>query len=411
MPLTNTGIRNAKPTNKPQKLFYGSGLFLLISPSGGKWWRLKYRYGGKEKLISLGTYPNIGLKDARERRDEARKLLANNEDPSASRKKEIHKARLDAATTFQSVAIEWLEKQSRKQSEATQRKLKLILNNDLLPWLGKRPLKEIKPLELLTTIQKIERRGANQLAHSALRLSSKVFQYGVITGRAEHNSAADLRGALEPVVVTHHAAITEPKQVGELLRAIEGYTGTFTVKCALQLSPMVFTRPGELRNAEWSEFNLDKAEWNIPAGRMKMGTSHLVPLSKQALEILLELHLLTGYGSYVFPSIRTDKRPMSDNTVNAALRRLGFAKDEMSGHGFRAMARTILDEVLGFRPDYIEHQLAHAVRDPNGRAYNRTTHLSERCKMMQAWSDYLDILRTGAEVIPLHVGANTKILP
>ncbi len=401
MSITDIAIRNAKPADKPQKLFDGGGLFLLITPNGGKWWRLKYRYAGKEKLLSFGTYPEISLKDARERRDEARKLIAHGADPSVEKQQSKIEKRISAANTFKSVADEWLEKQSKKHSESTQKKHKTILNNDLLPWLGKRPLKEIKAPELLSVIQRIESRGANEMAHRALRLSSKVFLYGIVTGRAMRNPAADLRGALEPVIVTHHAAITDPKQVGGLLRAIEGYTGSFIVKCALQLSPMVFTRPGELRKAEWVEFDFDKAEWTIPAERMKMRVPHLVPLSKQALKILLELKSLTGNGKYVFPSVRTSDRPMSDNTVNAALRRLGFGHDEMTGHGFRAMARTILDEVLGFRPDFIEHQLAHAVRDPNGRAYNRTAHLAERRKMMQAWADYLDKLKSGADIVPI----------
>lgn len=401
MNITDTLIRNTKPTDKPQKLFDGGGLFLLVMPSGGKWWRLKYRHAGKEKLLSIGTYPEVSLKDARERREEARKLIASGVDPSAAKQQSKIDIRLNASNTFTAVAEEWLLKQSKKHSESTQKKHQLILNNDLYPWLGKRPLKEIKAPELLAVIQRIENRGANELAHRALRLANKVFLYGIVTGRAERNVAIDLRGALEPVVVSHHAAITDPKEVGGLLRAIDGYTGSFVVKCALQLSPMLFTRPGELRNASWDEIDLDAAEFTIPAERMKMKVAHIVPLSKQAIKILNELKPLTGHGKYVFPSARTSERPMSDNSVNAALRRLGFGHDEMTGHGFRAMARTILDEVMGVRADFIEHQLAHAVRDPNGRAYNRTAHLVERRKMMQAWADYLDKLKTGADVVPI----------
>lgn len=401
MNITDTAIRNTKPTDKPQKLFDGGGLFLLVMPNGGKWWRLKYRHACKEKLLSLGTYPEISLKDARERREEARKLIANGVDPSAAKQQTKVETKLSAANTFQAVADEWLLKQSKKHSEATQKKNKLILNNDLYPWLGKRPLKAIKAPELLSVIQRVENRGANETAHRALRLANKVFLYGIVTGRAERNVATDLRGALEPVMVTHHAAITEPKEVGGLLRAIDGYTGSFIVKCALQLSPLFFTRPGELRYAEWSEIDLIKAEFTIPAEKMKMRVAHLVPLSNQAISILNELKPLTGHGKYLFPSVRTSERPMSDNSINAALRRLGYGHDEMTGHGFRAMARTILDEVLGFRPDFIEHQLAHTVRDPNGRAYNRTAHLLERRKMMQAWADYLDKLKTGADIVPI----------
>ena len=401
MPITDTLIRNTKPTAKPQKLFDGGGLFLLVTPAGGKWWRLKYRYGGREKLLSLGTYPEISLKDARLRREEARKQIANGTDPSAARQHAKLELRLKSTNTFDAVADEWITKHSKKLAAVTTTKIRAMLKKDLLPWLGSRPITEITAPELLVVIRRIESRGANELAHQSLRIVTKVFQYGIVTGRALRNPASDLRGALEPIIAGHHAAITEPKKVGELLRAINTYTGTFSVKCALLISPMVFTRPGELRNAEWPEFNLNNAEWCIPAERMKMRTPHIVPLSKQAVSILRELFPLTGYGRYVFPSVRTSDRPMSENTINGALRRLGFGSDEMTGHGFRAMARTILDEVLGFRPDFIEHQLAHAVRDPNGRAYNRTAHLPERRKMMQSWADYLDKLKVGADVIPL----------
>ena len=401
MPITDTSIRNTKPAAKQQKLFDGGGLYLLITPTGGKWWRLKYRYGGREKLLSLGTYPDISLKDARLRREEIRKQIANGIDPSAARKHAKLDKLLKGTNTFDSVAEEWITKHSKKIAAVTTSKIRAMLKKDLLPWLGSRPITEITAPELLAVIRRIESRGANELAHQSLRVASKVFQYGIITGKALQSPAINLRGALEPTIAGHHAAITEPKKVGELLRAMNDYTGTFSVKCALLLSPMVFTRPGELRNAEWSEFNLDSAEWRIPSDRMKMRTPHIVPLSKQALSILQELYPLTGHGRYVFPSVRTSDRPMSENTINGALRRLGFSGDEMTGHGFRAMARTILDEVLGVRLDFIEHQLAHAVRDPNGRAYNRTAHLPERRKMMQSWADYLDKLKVGADVIPL----------
>jgi integrase len=399
MPLTDTAIRKAKTQDKPVKLFDGGGLFLLVTPNGGKWWRFKYRYGGKEKLLSLGTYPEIGLKDARERRDNARKLVANGTDPSAERRKEKIEAQLSSASTFDAVADEWLTKKAKTLAQATQDKIAAILRNDLRPWLGKRPIKEINAPELLIVIRRIEGRGANELAHRALRLAAQVFSYAIVTGRAERNPATDLRGALEPVVAKHHAAIVDPQQVGALLRALDSYTGTFSVKCALLLAPLLFVRPGELRQAEWAEIDLDRAEWNIPADKMKMKQSHLVPLCSQAVAILRELHQLTGHGRFLFPSLRTGERCMSENTINGALRRLGFSNDEMTGHGFRALARTILDEVLGIRVDFIEHQLAHAVRDPNGRAYNRTAHLAERRKMMQQWADFLDKLRAGAEVI------------
>ncbi|MDR2880769.1 MAG: site-specific integrase [Azoarcus sp.] len=279
------------------------------------------------------------------------------------------------------------------------------LERDAFPWIGGKPTAEIRAPELLAMLRRIEERGAIETAHRVLQICGQVFRYAVVTGRIDRNPAADLRGALPPVQVDHRAAIVEPAKVGELLRAIESYQGYLVTRCALRLAPLVFVRPGELRKAEWSEFDLDAAEWNIPAARMKMRTAHLVPLSRQAVEILRELEPLTSRSRYVFTGLRSHDRPMSDNAILSALRRMGFAKDEMSGHGFRAMARTILDEVLHVRPDYIEHQLAHAVRDPNGCAYNRTAHLRERRRMMQQWADYLDALRAGAQVIPLPVKA------
>ncbi|WP_318258138.1 site-specific integrase [Geobacter anodireducens] len=271
------------------------------------------------------------------------------------------------------------------------------LERDVFPWLGGRPIGDIKAPDVLAVLRRVEARGALETAHRVKTICGQVFRYAVATGRAERDPAADLKGALPPAKKTHLAAITEPAKVGELLRAIDGYQGSFVVRSAMQLAPLVFVRPGELRLAEWSEIDFDAAEWNIPAERMKMKEAHLVPLSTQALNILRELHALTSPSRYLFPSARSNARPLSNNAVNAALRRMGYDKDEMTGHGFRAMARTILDEVLQFRPDFIEHQLAHAVRDPNGRAYNRTAHLSERKKMMQSWADYLDDLRAPKE--------------
>lgn len=393
MSLTDTAIRKAKPANKPQRLFDSGGLYLELSPAGGKWWRLKYRFGGKEKRLSLGTYPEVGLADARGRRDEARKLLAVGVDPSEHRKAEKAAGEDRAANSVEVVAREWFAKQSPAWTAGHAEKIIQRLENDIFPWLGKRPIAEVTAKELLTTVNRIVDRGAVESAHRALQNCGQVFRYASVTGRSERNPAADLRGALPPVKQTHLAAITDPTKVGGLLRAMDSYTGNFITKCALRLAPLVFVRPGELRQAEWAEINLEAGEWNIPAEKMKMREAHLVPLSTQAAAILAELHALTGRGRYVFPSARGPKRPMSNNAVLSALRRMGFDKDEMSGHGFRAMARTILDETLHFRPDYIEHQLAHAVRDPNGRAYNRTAHLLERRKMMQAWADYLDALR------------------
>jgi len=409
MPLTDTAIKNAKPgvnpkgiaTTKPYKMPDGGGMYLEVAPSGGKWWRFKYRYDGKEKRLSLGVYPDVSLKDARQRRDDARKLLANDIDPGENRKA-VKAAKSDrAANSFEVIAREWFSKKSPGWAASNADKIIQRLENDAFPWLGAKPIAEINPPELLKALRRIEERGAVETAHRVRNYCSAIFRYAIQTGRAERDPSADLRGALPTHVKQHRAAITDPKAIAELLRAMDGYQGAFVTKCALRLAPLFFVRPGELRKAEWAEFDLDKAEWNIPAERMKMREPHLVPLCTQAVKVLRELHALTGEGRYVFPGARTNGRPMSDNAVLAALRRMGFAKDEMSGHGFRAMARTILDEVLQVRPDFIEHQFAHAVRDPNGRAYNRTAHLAERRIMMQQWADYLDKLKAGAEVIPL----------
>ena len=393
MALTDIAIRNAKPTDKAQRLADGGGMYLELAPSGGKWWRLKYRFGGKEKRLSLGTYPDTGLADARGKREAARKLLAAGIDPSEHKKANKAAGEERAANSFEVVAREWFAKKKTNWVDGHSSKVLLRLENDVFPWLGKRPIADVTAKELLTTINRIVDRGAVDTGKRALQNCGQIFRYAVVTGRAERNPAADLRGALPTAKQTHLAAITDPDKVGGLLRAMDAYTGSLVTKCALRLAPLVFVRPGELRQAEWAEIDLEKAEWNIPASKMKMREPHLVPLSDQAVAILSELHALTGNSRYVFPGARSHKRPMSNNAILAALRRMGFDKDEMSGHGFRAMARTILDETLHFRPDYIEHQLAHAVRDPNGRAYNRTAHLAERKKMMQAWADYLDMLR------------------
>jgi integrase len=400
MPLTDTAIRNAKPSEKAVRLFDGGGLYLEVSPTGGKWWRLKYRFDGKEKRLSLGVYPDVSLKDARDRRDASRKLLADGIDPSENRKA-MKSARADrVANSFEVVAREWFAKYSATWAANHGDRLIRRFKRDIFPWIGGRPIAEVTAPELLAVVRRIENRGALETAHRALGNCGQVFRYAVATGRATRNPCGDLRGALPPAKGEHFAATTEPKRVAELLRAMDGYEGTLTVRCALRLAPLVFVRPGELRKAEWADIDLNAAEWRYNV--TKTSTPHIVPLSRQAVEILRELHPLTGRGRFVFPGARSNGRPMSDNAVLAAMRRMGIGKDEMSGHGFRAVARTILDEVLGVRPDYIEHQLAHAVRDPNGRAYNRTAHLPERQKMMQQWADYLDKLKGGAEVIPLH---------
>jgi integrase len=399
MTLTDVAIRKAKPADKTQRLFDGGGMYLELSPAGGKWWRLKYRFGGKEKRLSLGTYPDTGLADAREKRDAARKLLAAGVDPGEQRKAAKAAGEERSANSFEVMAREWHAKQSATWVDLHASRIMLRLENDVFPWLGSRPIADITAKELLATVNRIADRGAVESAHRVLQNCGQVMRYAIATGRAERNPATDLRGALPPVKQTHHAAIIEPIAIGGLLRAMDGYQGSLVTKSALRLAPLVFVRPGELRHAEWGEFDLDGAQWNLPAEKMKMREAHIVPLAPQAVAILRELYSLTGRGRYVFPSARSPQRPMSNNAVLSALRRMGYTTDEMSGHGFRAMARTVLDEVLHFRPDYIEHQLAHAVKDPNGRAYNRTAHLIERRKMMVGWADYLDTLKAGGNVV------------
>lgn len=393
MPLTDLAIRRAAPRSKPYKLFDSDGLFILVHPGGGKWWRFKYRFGGKEKLLSLGTYPEVALAGARKRRDAERKKLADRIDPGIARKAARESWLETQANSFEVVAREWITTKSASWAESNTKKASRRLEIDIFPWLGQRPISEITAPELLSALRRTESRGAIETAHRLLNTCGQVFRFAIATGRSDRNPAADLRGALQSVNGGHFAAVTEPKAVGALLRSLDGYHGSVVIRCALRLAPLVFVRPGELRKAEWAEIDFERAEWSIPANRMKIKQSHMVPLSRQALETLKELHPLTGRGKYLFPSPLAKEQPMSDNAVLSALRRMGIAKEEMTGHGFRAMARTILDEVLHVRPDYIEHQLAHAVRDPNGRAYNRTAHLEERRKMMQQWADYLDSLR------------------
>lgn len=393
MSLTDTAIRKTKPSATVQKLRDGGGLYLLLRPDGARWWRWDYRrpVTGKRNTLSLGTYPDVSLAAARERHAAARKLLADGIDPGEQRKAH-REATLETVTnTFQAIAAELLTMRARKLTAGSVKREQRLIEKDLSPYIGSRPVAVITAPELLTTLRRIEARGAVETAHRARMLASQVFRYAIATGRAERNPAEDLKGALAPPTVRHFASITEPGQVAELLRVIHGYQGSPVVTAALRLAPLVFVRPGELRQARWADIELDAALWRFTAS--KTGQGHIVPLATQAVAILRELQPLTGRGVFVFPSARGKGRPMSENTVNAALRRLGYDTDMMTGHGFRAMARTVLDEVLGFRPDYIEHQLAHAVRDPLGRAYNRTVHLPERVKMMQAWADYLDGLR------------------
>ncbi len=398
MPLTDTQIRNAKPADKPIRLFDGGGLYLEIASKGGKWWRLKYRYVGKEKRISLGVYPDVSLKLARERRDDARKLLASDIDPSMHRK--IHKVlKMEkAANTLEVVSDEWLTKQAAMWTPGHQKRIRERLEANVYPWLGSRPVAEITAPELLVALRRMEDRGAVDMAHRVRQICGSIFRYAIATGRADRDVAADLRGALRPTVKKHLPSITDPKLIGQLLRDIDAAEGYFVTRQALKLAPLVFVRPGELRHAEWSEIDFDVAEWRIPASKMKMKAPHIVPLSIQALSILSEIKPLTGNGKYVFPSVRTRKRPMSENTINVALRRIGYDKQTMTGHGFRSMASTLLNE-QGFNRDWIERQLAHSERDESRAAYNYAEHVTERRNMMQSWADYLDGIKHGAEVV------------
>ena len=381
MPLTDTAIRNAKPQDKQYKLTDEKGMYLLVNKAG-KYFRLDYRFAGKRKTLAIGVYPDVKLQEARIKRDEAKKLISKGVDPAQVRKTKKTIGVEQAENSFESVAREWHAKFSPNWAESHATKLLRRLELYIFPWLGGRPIADITPPELLAVLRRIESKGILETAHRAQQNCGQVFRYAIATGRAERDSSADLRGALAPVKHGRMATITEPKKIGELLKAISGYEGTPVAKCALRLAPLVFVRPGELRHAEW----------RIPAKKMKMKSPHIVPLSKQAVEVLCEIEPITGHGKYVFPSIRTTSRPMSDNTVLAALRRMGYTKKEMSGHGFRAMASTVLHE-QGWKSDIIERQLAHTERNSIKAAYNYAQHLPERRKMMQAWADYLDQLK------------------
>lgn len=409
--LKDVTIRNVKPTDKDQRLNDGGGLYVLLKPNGAKWWRFDYTFAGKRKTLSLGVYPATGLADARTKAEEARAAVANKKNPSDTRKETKsaqqlaleNEKRLEAGLTivnsFEHIAREWGEKKVDTWADKNNRS-KRMLERNIFPWLGGKPIKEILPPDVLGCLRRVEGRGTIETAHRCLQLCGQVFRYAVATGRVDSDITRDLRGSLQPAKGGNFSSMTDPKQAATLLRSIDEYTGSFIVKSALQLAPLVFVRPGELRQAEWDHIDFDAKEWRYLV--TKTQTQHIVPLSEQAVEILNTLQPLTGSGRFVFPSARTPNgsRAMSDVALLAALRRMGFDKTEMTVHGFRAMARTILDEVLGHRVDLIEHQLAHAVKDANGRAYNRTAHLPARHKMMQEWSDYLDSLKNGARVIP-----------
>lgn len=402
--LTDMSIKKAKPEAKPYKMTDGAGLYLLVEPKGSKYWRMAYRFAGKQKTLAIGVYPDVSLADARGRCHEARKLLANNVDPSAAKQAQKEATFTQTDNNFEVIAREWFTRHSPNWKENHSSKIIARLEKDVFPWIGARPIGELAAPALLAVIRRIESRGALETAHRALATCGQVFRYAVATGRAERDPTGDLRGALPPVRKDKHfAAITDPKKVGELMRDIDGYQGSYIVKSAFKISPMVFVRPGELRKMEWVELDLDKAEWIIPAEKMKMGVTHIVPLARQAVEILREIQSLTGRSKYVFHGERDHDRPMSDNAIRSALRRMGWANDEMTPHGFRAMASTILDN-MGYKQEWLERQLAHEEPNKIKAAYKRDTwrmYLPERTAMMQAWADYLDKLKDGAKVIPL----------
>jgi integrase len=401
MALSDAAIRAAKAQPKQFKLYDEGGLFLTVRPSGGKLWHLKYRYLGKEQLLSLGVFPDVGLKEARKRRDAARELIANGLNPAFEKKKAAIAASIGAANTFRAVADEFIAKREREGLKTiTTDKAKWLLSQ-LEPALGNRPIAEIEAYEVLNVLKRVELSGRHETAARMLAISGRVFRFAVATTRAKRNVAADLQGALTAPKATHHAAIIDPKGVGELLRAIDGFEGQPTTLWALRLAPHVFVRPGELRMAEWKEIDLDAAVWRIPSTRMKMRREHVVPLSTQTVSILKEAQGLTGEGRFVFPSVRTPLRPMSENTLNAALRRLGYGNDEMTAHGFRSTASTLLNESGRWSSDAIERALAHGDSDSVRAAYHRGVHWDERVKMAQWWSDYLDRLREGGKIVPL----------
>jgi integrase len=420
--LTDTAIRKAKPADKPVKMTDGDGMYLELQPSGARYWRLKYRIAGVEKRLSLGVYPEVSLAEARRRREEARKLIATGNDPSAQRKAEkvagdarAEVQRLEAAGvalpgTFESVACEWLKTvHEAKVSAGHAARTRTRFEQDVFPWIGARPLVDLEAPELLAVLRKIIARGAIETAHRAKDACGQVFRYGIAAGYCQRNPAGDLRDALPPVQTKHLAAIVEPKRAGELLRDMAAYEGHPVTRAALTLSAMLLLRPGELRHMEWAWVDLDGATLTVPGDVMKRskadkadGPDHVVPLAPQAVMALRELQPLTGAGRFVFPALTSSKRCMSENTVRSALRRMGYGNDDMTAHGFRAMARTMAAERLGIAPEVIEAQLAHAVQDALGRAYNRTQFLEQRRELMTKWADYLDRLRIGAQVVPIN---------
>ncbi len=406
-PLTDIQVRNAKnlgPSEK--KMFDGGGLYLAIDKNGNKGWRFKFRFEGKERRISFGTYPEISLSEARQRRENARKLIAQGIDPLVDKQEKEQLKKEIKEYTFKRIASEWQDNQS-DLAEKTKNLHSRRLEKDIYPAIGESPITEITPkLVLEQVLRPMENRGVGELTSRVKSIISQVFRFGVACGYVERDITVDLAGALKKVQRGHRAAITEPSELAKLLRVIDDYDGNKIVKYALQLSPLLFVRPGELRAMKWSEIDFKTAEWRYSVSKTK--TEHIVPLASQSIQILTSLQMVTGQCDLAFPSVRSTARPISDNTLNAALRRMGYSKEEVSAHGFRATARTILEEVLQERVEYIEHQLAHQVKDALGRAYNRTKHLEQRHRMMQRWADYLDRLKTESKVIPISAAIGIK---
>ena len=394
MPLSDTALRNAKPKAKPYKMYDIDGLFAILTPAGGKWWRFKYRFEGKEKLLSFGTYPEITLKEAREKRDEARKLVAQGIDPSAQRQAVKASIASKEENSFEAVGREWLGKHIDTLAPGYSKKVRSLFERRIFPVFGGKPIAEVEPADILKAARHVEESGAVETAHRLVQLCGQLFRYGIATGRVKYDITQGLHGALPKVSVQHMATITDKKRIGELLRAIDAYGGFLPVKCALKLAPLLFVRPGELRAAEWSEVDFDAGEWRIPTSKMKMKQRHIVPLSRQALAVMEELRIYTGNGRFLFPSARTEEKPIALESMLVALRSMGFTKEEIVPHGFRGMASTMLNE-LGYNRDWIERQLAHGERNHVRAAYNHAEFLPERRRMMQEWSDYLDELRAG----------------
>ena len=393
--LTDTKLRTLKARTSPYRLADTNGLCIEVRPSGAKVWRYRYRYAGKASMITMAEYPTMGLAQARAERDRLRALLKGGSNPALAAKIERAAKVETAATTFGVIATEFVAKREKEgMSPGSLKRERRLIEKDLAA-VSEMPITEVTAPLLLASLRKLEKRGVVETAHRARSFSGRVFRYAIATGRAEKNPADDLAGALEHTKTKHLASVTDPDKIGDLLKAMYSYTGSPVTLAALKLAPMLFVRPGELRKARWEDIDLEASEWRFTATKTR--TPHIVPLATQAIAILEELRPRTSRSEFVFPGVRSSKRPMSENTITAALRYLGFDGDTITGHGFRAMARTVLDEVLGFRPDFIEHQLAHAVRDPLGRAYNRTAHLVERKKMMQVWADYLDGLRLNSK--------------